>query len=31
MCDRIAVVTDGELGDFVSTAETNPQELEAFI
>jgi ribose transport system ATP-binding protein len=31
VCDRIAVVTDGELGEFVSTAETNPQELEAFI
>jgi ribose transport system ATP-binding protein len=31
VCDRIAVVVDGELGDFVSTSETNPQELEAFI
>jgi ribose transport system ATP-binding protein len=31
VCDRIAVVNDGHLGAFLTAAETNPDELEAFI
>jgi ribose transport system ATP-binding protein len=31
VCDQIAVVNDGKLGDFIWADETNPQELEAFI
>lgn len=31
VCDRISVINDGRLGDFVAADETNPQELEAFI
>jgi ribose transport system ATP-binding protein len=31
VCDRIAVVDDGRLGEFVSADETNAEQLEAFI
>lgn len=31
VCDRFAVVVDGQLGDFIWADETNPQELEEFI
>jgi ribose transport system ATP-binding protein len=31
VCDRIAVVDDGRLGEFVSSDETNAEQLEAFI
>jgi ribose transport system ATP-binding protein len=31
VCDRIAVVDEGRLRDFISVDETNPHELEAFI
>ena len=31
VCDRIAVVEDGVLGDFVSVEETDSHQLEAFI
>lgn len=31
VCDRIAVVKDGVLGDFISVDETDSHQLEAFI
>jgi ribose transport system ATP-binding protein len=31
VCDRIAVITDGQLSGLLEAEETNPQQLEAFI
>jgi ribose transport system ATP-binding protein len=31
VCDRIAVITDGQLSGMLAAEETNPQQLEAFI
>jgi len=31
VCDRIAVVTDGQLSAFLTASESDPEDLEAFI
>jgi ABC-type sugar transport system ATPase subunit len=31
VCDRIAVVEEGRLGDFIPVDETDAHQLEAFI